>query len=64
MHAMRLELLRQVPIFGAIQDDALSFLLEPVSSTTVPAGQFFFRERDPADGMDVLESGQVAFQTA
>ena len=57
---MRIELLQQMPIFGAIQDDALRFLLEPVPSITVPAGQFFFRERDPADCMYVLESGRVA----
>jgi CRP/FNR family transcriptional regulator, cyclic AMP receptor protein len=59
MHEMRMELLQQMPIFGAIQDGALRFLLEPVPSMTVPAGQFFFRERDPADCMYVLESGQV-----
>jgi CRP/FNR family transcriptional regulator, cyclic AMP receptor protein len=60
MHTMRMELLQQMPIFGAIEDDALRFLLEPVPSITVPAGQFFFRERDPADCMYVLESGRVA----
>jgi len=57
---MRVELLQQMPIFGAIRDDALKFLLEPVPSITVPAGQFFFRERDAADCMYVLESGRVA----
>lgn len=60
MHTMRMELLQQMPIFGAIDDDALRFLLEPVPSISVPAGQFFFRERDPADCMYVLESGRVA----
>jgi CRP/FNR family transcriptional regulator, cyclic AMP receptor protein len=35
-------------------------LLEPVPSISVPAGRFFFRERDPADCMYVLESGRVA----
>ncbi|MFI4932378.1 MAG: Crp/Fnr family transcriptional regulator [Burkholderiales bacterium] len=60
MHTVRMELLQQMPIFGGIEDDALRFLLEPVPSITVPAGQFFFRERDPADCMYVLESGQVA----
>ena len=60
MHTMRMELLQQMPIFGAIEDDALRFLLEPVPSISVPAGQFFFRERDPADCMYVLESGRVA----
>ena len=59
MHAMRMELLQQMPIFGGIQDNALNFLLEPVTSITVPTGQFFFRERDPAECMYVLESGRV-----
>ena len=60
MLTMRIELLQQMPIFGAIDDEALKFLLEPVPSISVAAGQFFFRERDPADCMYVLESGRVA----
>jgi len=60
MHTLRMELLQQMPIFGAIDDEALRFLLEPVQSISVPAGQFFFRERDTADCMYVLESGRVA----
>lgn len=59
MPTVRLELLQQMPIFGAIGDEALKFLLEPVPSITVAAGEFFFRERDPADCMYVLESGRV-----
>ena len=54
MLTMRIELLHQMPIFGAIEDDALRFLLEPVPSITVAAGQFFFRERDPADARGIL----------
>jgi CRP-like cAMP-binding protein len=60
MSTVRMELLQQMPIFGAIQDDALGFLLEPVPSVSVAAGQYFFRERDQADCMYVLESGRVA----
>ena len=60
MHTIRMELLQQMPIFGAIDDDALRFLLDPARSIAVPAGQFFFRERDRADCMYVLESGRVA----
>jgi len=60
MHTLRMELLQQMPIFGAIDDEALRFLLDPVPSVAVPAGQFFFRERDPADCMYVLETGRVA----
>ena len=60
MDRARIELLQQMPIFGAIDDEALQFLLDPVSSVSVPKGGFFFRERDPADGMYVLESGRVS----
>lgn len=60
MNATRLSLLQQMPIFGAIQDDALAFLLDSVPSVSVAAGQYFFRERDAADCMYVLESGHVA----
>jgi len=60
MDAMRIELLQQMPIFGGIEEGALRFLLEPVPSISVPAGRFFFRERDPADCMYVLQSGRVA----
>ncbi|HSW06873.1 Crp/Fnr family transcriptional regulator [Aquabacterium sp.] len=60
MHTMRIELLQQMPIFGAIRDDALEFLLEPAPSVHIEAGQFFFRERDPAQSMYVLEAGRVA----
>ena len=60
MDAMRMELLQQMPIFGGIAEGALRFLLEPVPSIGVAAGEFFFRERDPADCMYVLQSGRVA----
>jgi CRP-like cAMP-binding protein len=60
MQAMRMELLQQMPIFGGIDESALRLLLEPVPSISVAAGQFFFRERDPAECMYVLQSGRVA----
>lgn len=60
MHTMRIELLQQMPIFGAIRDDALEYLLEPAPSVVIKAGEFFFRERDPAQSMYVLEAGRVA----
>ena len=60
MHTVTMGLLQQMPIFGAIDDDALKFLLDPVPSITVPKGDYFFRENDPADCMYVLESGRVA----
>jgi CRP/FNR family cyclic AMP-dependent transcriptional regulator len=60
MDRARIQLLQQMPIFGAIDDEALQFLLDPVPSVSVSKGAFFFREREPADGMFVLESGHVS----
>lgn len=59
MPTLRLELLQQMPIFGAIRDDALQRLVEPVATVDVPAGRYFFHEADAADAMYVLERGEV-----
>ena len=60
MDRARIQLLQQMPIFGAIDDEAVQFLLDAVPSVHVPKGGFFFRERDPADSMYVLETGRVS----
>ena len=60
MLSARIELLQQMPIFGAVREQALQLLLEPVPEVRVAAGSYFFREQDPADCMYVLESGRVA----
>ena len=60
MSASRIELLQGMPIFGAIHDDALQFLLEQTRTVSVRAPDFFFHEGDQATGMFVLERGRVA----
>jgi CRP/FNR family cyclic AMP-dependent transcriptional regulator len=60
MAAFRVELLQQMPLFGAVRDDALQLLLEGAGSVRVAAGEYFFREQEPAQSMFVLESGRVA----
>jgi len=60
MSASRIELLQGMPIFGAIKDDALQFLLDQTRTVIVRAPEFFFREGDQATGMFVLERGRVA----
>ena len=60
MAATPIELLQQMPIFGAIGDEALRFLLAPAASVEVRAGDCFFREGEMARAMYVLESGRVA----
>lgn len=59
MLAARIELMQQMPVFGAIGGEAIEFLLEPAPVVQVAAGGFFCREGDLADGMYVLESGRV-----
>ena len=59
MLAARIELMQQMPIFGAIGAETIEFLLAPAPVVKVPAGGFFFHENDAASGMYVLESGRV-----
>jgi CRP/FNR family transcriptional regulator, cyclic AMP receptor protein len=60
MPATRIELLQSMPIFGAIREDVLRFLLDQAKVVSVAAGGYFFREGDDAQGMFVLESGSAA----
>jgi CRP-like cAMP-binding protein len=59
MRPTQIELLQSMPIFGAIREDALQFLLEQAREIVVRAGDFFFRENDQATSMFVLESGRA-----
>jgi CRP/FNR family transcriptional regulator, cyclic AMP receptor protein len=59
MQPTRIELLQRMPVFGAIRDDTLAFLLQQARSVQVATGQLFFRQHDPADTMFVLEAGRV-----
>jgi CRP/FNR family transcriptional regulator, cyclic AMP receptor protein len=59
MQPTRIELLQRMPVFGAIRDDTLDFLLSQARSVQVAAGALFFRQHDPADTMFVLEAGRV-----
>ena len=60
MSSTSLELLQAMPIFGAINDDTLKFLLERGKDVTVKKDDFFFREDDQGSSMFVLEEGRVA----
>ncbi|HUL63292.1 MAG TPA: Crp/Fnr family transcriptional regulator [Burkholderiaceae bacterium] len=60
MQTKRIELLQRMPIFGALRQDTLEFLLEQARAKAVPAGEYFFREREPADCIYVLEAGRAA----
>lgn len=60
MLASRIDLLQRMPIFGAIRDEVLEFLLGQATSCPVQAGHWFFREGEPGDRMFVLETGRAA----
>jgi CRP/FNR family transcriptional regulator, cyclic AMP receptor protein len=60
MQPTRIELLQQMPVFGAIREDSLRLLLEHSHVVEVPAGELFFRENDPASTIFVIEAGRVA----
>ena len=55
-----LELLQRMPVFGGIRTEVLQFLLGFCPIVSVPANDFFFRERDKGDSMFVLEMGKAA----
>lgn len=55
----RTALLQGMPIFGAVSDDAIAFLLQRARLTQARAGEAFFREDDAASSLFVLESGRA-----
>ena len=60
MKPLSIELLQGMPVFGAIREDTLHFLLDRAREVCVDAGRYFFREGDRAEAMYVLEVGEVA----
>src|SRR5262245_8109741 len=59
MASTRSEWLQQVPIFGALSDDSVRFLLARSREVEVPAGGYFFRENEMASAMYVLDAGRA-----
>ena len=47
-------------VFGALLEDVLESLVDMANIVAVPAGRYFFREGDDAQGMFVLETGRAA----
>ena len=56
----RIGLLQAMPIFGAIREELLQFLLERSCPTRRDAGELFFQEHQEASSMFVLESGRAS----
>ncbi|NIR95225.1 MAG: cyclic nucleotide-binding domain-containing protein, partial [Gammaproteobacteria bacterium] len=53
-------MLQNVPTFGGINDDVLSFLLKHSQNKEHKAGDVIFREGDYTASMFVIEDGEVA----
>jgi CRP-like cAMP-binding protein len=60
MASTPIDLLQQMPIFGAVREDALHLLTAAQATVDVAKGDYFFFEGDPGQGMYVLESGRAA----
>jgi CRP/FNR family transcriptional regulator, cyclic AMP receptor protein len=59
MEPSQIALLERMPIFGAIRQDVLEFLLQRAGHRRVSASDWFVHEGDPGDRMFVLESGEA-----
>jgi len=60
MSSDRLDLLKNMPVFGGLSDSALGWILEFARSVDVAAGEYFFRQGDDSHTTFVLESGRVS----
>ncbi len=56
----RIELLQNMPVFGALSEDTLSLILRRSTSISVRKGDYFFRQDEDGHSTFVLESGGVA----
>ena len=60
MHKRRIEALQAMPIFGGIRKEILEFLLDASEALSVPKDEYFFHEKDRAEALYALETGEVA----
>ena len=56
----KIELMKRTPVFSALREESLKFLLDFARPVEVPAGGFFFREHDQASSMYLLQSGSAS----
>ena len=59
MSESRIELLQQMPVFGATTPQTLAFVLAGSRDVTLPEGGYFFRRDDEAQSFFVIEHGRV-----
>ena len=56
----RAQFLKEIPLFGDLSPDELSVLLRTSRAFSRNPGELLFAEDDPADGMYVIERGEVS----
>lgn len=59
MTPARAELLQSMPIFGALRDDVLDFLIVRMRVRRVEAGAYAVREGDAAESLFIVEQGRA-----
>jgi CRP/FNR family cyclic AMP-dependent transcriptional regulator len=60
MAPTRLDLLKNMPVFGGLNSSAIQLILELSTFVEVAKGEYFFRQGDDSNSTFVLESGRVA----
>lgn len=58
----RIQLVRQMPVFGGLNDQSLKFLLDHSETVEIAQIDSFFQEGDAATAFFVLESGNVVVE--
>ena len=56
---MKLDELRQIPLFADLSEEDLEQLYEMAETVSVPVGQFVLREGDPGDSLYVVLDGEL-----
>ena len=56
---MKLDELRQIPLFGDLPEEDLEQLYRMAETVSIPAGQFVLREGDPGDSLYVVLDGEL-----
>lgn len=60
MSQQAISLLQEMPVFGGVSAQTLTFLVAHSASREVETGHYFFHEGDPGDALYVLLQGDVA----
>jgi CRP-like cAMP-binding protein len=60
MDKQRINLLMQIPVFGAIREEIIAQLVEQAPIINIKNGAYLFREGDTGTSMYIIESGRMA----